>query len=174
MDAGTTAGAVLASTVRVGVRARVNGKGRSSTFSRGGAAICTNGAARNCALPRCVGAGSSRGHGKHRLHVPATFQLGIATPAASGGEGFAFGLRHACLLVAGVRNSGRTWPGRANEQAGRASLPRRAPGRRALTHSFRRVLGRLLYSRAAETQHGAAKWPRSASFHDQADVHALR
>ena len=52
MDAGTTAGAVLASTVRVGVRARVNGKGRSSTFSRGGAAICTNGAARNCALPR--------------------------------------------------------------------------------------------------------------------------
>ena len=78
-----------------------NGKGRSSTFSRGGAAICTNGAARNCALPRCVGAGSSRGHGKHRLHVPATFQLGIATPAASGGEGSCSGFAtQACESLA--------------------------------------------------------------------------
>ena len=102
MDAGTTAGAVLASTVRVGVRARVNGKGRSSTFSRGGAAICTNGAARNHrALPRCVGAGSSRGHVKHRLHVPATFQLWNGSPAASGGEGSCSGFAtQACESLA--------------------------------------------------------------------------
>ena len=97
LDAGTTAGVVLASTVRVGARARVNGKGGSSTFLHGGVAICTMVRPETALSRDWVGDGSSRAHGKHRLHVAATFQLGIASPAASGGEGLRSGFAtHAC------------------------------------------------------------------------------
>ena len=97
LDAGTTAGVVLASTVRVGARARVNGKGGSSTFLHGGVAICTMVRPETALSRDWVGDGSSPAHGKHRLHVAATFQLGIASPAASGGEGLRSGFAtHAC------------------------------------------------------------------------------
>ena len=80
-----------------GARARVNGKGGSSTFLHGGVAICTMVRPETALSRDWVGDGSSRAHGKHRLHVAATFQLGIASPAASGGEGLRSGFAtHAC------------------------------------------------------------------------------
>ena len=57
-----------------------------------------HGAARNCALPRLGRRWRfTCRDGKHQLHVAATFQLGIASPAASGGEGLRSGFAtHAC------------------------------------------------------------------------------
>ena len=81
-----------------------------------------HGAARNCALPRL----GRRWRFKCPWEAPTPRRGDLSAwdcfTCRIGWRGFAFGLRHACLLVAGVRNSGQTWPGRANEQAGRASL----------------------------------------------------
>ena len=86
-----------------------------------------HGAARNCALPRL----GRRWQFTCPWEAPTPRRGDLSAwdcfTCRIGWRGFAFGLRHACLLVAGVRNLGQTWPGRANEQAGRTSLPRRAP-----------------------------------------------